>query len=276
MKFLTAGLLSLAICGVATAETATQTAAPASAEKTAEQTSQTQPQTTEKPADESAAPGGLDTLSKRAGYAIGLSIGQNFKSQQIDVDLDAFFKGLTDGAKGNTPLLDERAAQMAMFEFQQHLQARQMEAMRAAATKNKAEGEAFLAKNKTVEGVKTTASGLQYSVITEGQGESPKATDTVTVHYSGKLLDGTEFDSSYQRNEPATFPLNGVIAGWTEGLQLMKPGAKYKFFIPASLAYGEQGYADVIPPEAVLVFEVELISAKAAPAQQPGHEGHNH
>ena len=128
--------------------------------------------------------------------------------------------------------------------------------------KNKREGETFLAENSKKEGVVTTPSGLQYRVITEGTGKQPSANSTVTVHYRGKLLDGTEFDSSYKRGEPATFPLSGVIAGWTEALQLMKVGSKYELFVPANLAYGERGSRGAIPPNATLIFEVELLAVK--------------
>jgi FKBP-type peptidyl-prolyl cis-trans isomerase FklB len=133
--------------------------------------------------------------------------------------------------------------------------------MKVQGEKNKKEGEAFLAENKKKDGVKTLPSGLQYKVLAEGKGKTPKATDTVTVHYRGTLTDGTEFDSSYKRNQPASFPVNGVIKGWTEALQLMKEGSKWQLFIPASLAYGEPGRPG-IPPNSVLIFDVELISVK--------------
>jgi len=132
----------------------------------------------------------------------------------------------------------------------------------AMAQDNKTIGEAYLAENKTKEGVKVTPSGLQYEVLTEGTGKQPSATDTVTVHYRGTLIDGTEFDSSYKRNEPASFPLNRVIPGWTEGVQLMKEGAKYRFVIPSGLAYGERGTGSDIKPNSTLIFEVELIKVQ--------------
>jgi FKBP-type peptidyl-prolyl cis-trans isomerase FklB len=146
--------------------------------------------------------------------------------------------------------------------FQKEMMEKQIAASKEAATKNAGEGEKFLAENKKKDGVKTTASGLQYKVLKEGSGASPKETDTVVTNYKGTLLDGTEFDSSYKRNEPASFPVNRVIKGWTEALQLMKPGAKYQLFIPASLAYGERGAGQLIGPNATLIFEVELLSIK--------------
>ena len=146
--------------------------------------------------------------------------------------------------------------------FQKEMMEKQIAASKEAAEKNKAEGEKFLAENKTKDGVKTTASGLQYKVLKEGSGASPKETDTVVTNYRGTLIDGTEFDSSYKRNEPASFPVNRVIKGWTEALQLMKPGAKYQLFIPSSLAYGERGAGQLIGPNATLIFEVELLSIK--------------
>src|SRR5881394_629143 len=143
---------------------------------------------------------------------------------------------------------------------------KQIAASKEAAEKNKAEGEKFLEENKKKDGVKTTASGLQYKVLKEGSGPSPKETDTVVTNYRGTLIDGTEFDSSYKRNEPATFPVNRVIKGWTEALQLMKPGGKYKLFIPSNLAYGPGGAGGDIGPNATLIFEVELLSSKPAEA----------
>jgi len=146
--------------------------------------------------------------------------------------------------------------------FQKELMAKQQEAQKAVSAKAKAEGEAFLAANATKDGVVTLPSGLQYKVITPGSGASPKASDTVSVHYRGRLIDGTEFDSSYKRNEPTSFPVGGVIPGWTEALQLMKVGAKWELYVPAKLAYGDRGAGGLIPPGATLVFEVELLSIK--------------
>jgi len=203
--------------------------------------------------------GALANDSAKFSYAIGMDIGQSVKSLGADIDQDALTAGIRDRLSGNTLQLTQEEAtkvQQAFFKARAEKQAAERKAM---AEKNKAEGEKFLAENAKKEGVKTTDSGLQYEVIKQGDGAMPKATDQVKVHYRGTLLDGTEFDSSYSRGQPVTFPLNGVIKGWTEGLQLMKVGSKYRFWLPASLAYGEQGAGDKIAPNATLIFEVELL-----------------
>jgi FKBP-type peptidyl-prolyl cis-trans isomerase FklB len=184
------------------------------------------------------------------------------KKFDIDVNADLYFKGMKDALSGGSILLTEQEIKSTIMSMQKDLQAKQQEKMKAQGEKGKKEGDAFLAENKKKEGVKTLPSGLQYKVITEGKGKSPKDTDTVTVHYKGTLIDGTEFDSSYKRSEPASFPVNGVIKGWTEALQLMKEGAKWQLFIPANLAYGESGRPS-IPANSVLIFEVELIKIGA-------------
>jgi FKBP-type peptidyl-prolyl cis-trans isomerase FklB len=171
-------------------------------------------------------------------------------------------KGLKDAYGGGKTLLTEEQASQAIADFQKTLTAKKAETMRILSEKNKADGKKFLAENVKKAGVKSLPSGLQYKEITPGKGKSPKAADTVTVHYKGTLIDGTEFDSSYKRGEPATFPVSGVISGWTEALQLMKEGAKWHLFIPPDLAYGERGAGHDIGPNATLVFEVELISVK--------------
>jgi len=169
---------------------------------------------------------------------------------------------MKDAMSGKRPLLTEADAREVMTTWQKELADKQ----KGMADKNAADGKKFLEDNKKKDGVKTTASGLQYKVLKEGNGPQPKATDTVTVDYRGTLIDGTEFDSSYKRGQPATFPLNGVIKGWTEGLQLMKSGAKYQFFIPSDLAYGQRAMGPDIAPNSTLVFEVELKSVQPAPA----------
>lgn len=198
----------------------------------------------------------------KVSYSIGLEIGNNFKKQSIDVDADILARGMKDALSGSKPLMTDKEIQDTMTAFQKDMMSKQAEKAKALAEKNKKDEEAFLAENKKKEGVKTTSSGLQYKVIKDGEGPMPKATDTVTVNYRGTLIDGTEFDSSYKRGEAATFPVEGVIAGWTEALQLMKVGSKYQLFIPSNLAYGERGAGQAIGPNSTLIFEVELLSIK--------------
>jgi len=206
----------------------------------------------------------LKTQKDKISYAIGLDVGNGLKKNEVDVDPDIVAKAIKDVMSGNKPLMTELEVKTAIMDLQKDLQAKQQERAKVQGDKNKKEGEAFLAKNKTKDGVKTLPSGLQYKVITEGKGKSPKASDTVTVQYRGTLIDGTEFDSSYKRGQPATFPVGGVIKGWTEALQLMKEGSKWQLVIPSDLAYGEGGtQGGPIGPNAVLIFEVELVSIKA-------------
>ncbi|MCU0235677.1 MAG: FKBP-type peptidyl-prolyl cis-trans isomerase [Acidobacteria bacterium] len=202
----------------------------------------------------------LDSQKKKVSYAIGLDIGKNFKTRSMDIDYEILFQGLKDSQKTGEPLLNTEEIQKVMSQFQQDMMKADQEKRQGQGQDNKAREEAFLKENAAKPGVKVTASGLQYIVITAGTGPQPKASDTVKVHYRGTLLDGTEFDSSYKRNEPVVFPLSGVIKGWTEALQLMKVGSKYQIFLPSSLAYGEQGAGQVIGPNATLIFEVELIA----------------
>lgn len=225
-----------------------------------------------KPAAGAATGGGdvkKDTKSK-ASYAIGLEHGRTLKERVtgLDLDADAFLKGVRASLTGGESALSEAECNEALAAFQKDLTARNEKKMResapveikAQAEKNQKEGDAFLAANKTKAGVKTTESGLQYLVEREGKGATPKASDTVKVHYRGTLTDGkTEFDSSLKRGQPATFRVGQVIPGWVEGLQLMKVGSKYKFFIPSDLAYGFRGSPPDIGPNSVLVFEVELL-----------------
>jgi len=202
----------------------------------------------------------LKTDAQKFGYAIGVDLAKSLKPVKDDVDIKALEAGLDAVFAGGEPVLDDATREQVKNTVAEKMQKRQMEERTATATKAKAEGEAFLAENAKKAGVKTTASGLQYEVLTEGKGDSPKATDTVTVHYKGTLINGETFDSSYDRGQPVSFPLQNVIPGWTEGLQLMKPGAKYKFVIPSALAYGERGAGAKIGPNSTLVFEVELLS----------------
>lgn len=223
-------------------------------------------------ADESALKSEKDKLS----YTFGANFGKSLKQQEIEINTDIFLKGMKDGFSGSKMLLTDQEMKDTMTAFQKEMAAKQAEKRKVLGEKNKKDGEAFLAANKTKEGVKTLASGLQYKVITEGAGKSPKATDSVVTNYRGTLIDGTEFDSSYQRKTPATFKVNGVIKGWTEALQLMKEGGKWQLFVPSELAYGERGAGPNIGPNAVLVFEIELVSVKeesASPPPKPGLPG---
>ena len=191
---------------------------------------------------------------EKLSYALGMVIGQNLKGMGVkNLSQDDFAKAMNDVLTNQTTSLTDQEAQKLVGDF---LQKQQEEATREI----REEGERFLAENAKKEGVVVLPSGLQYTVLTEGTGAQPKATDRVKCHYEGTLTNGQVFDSSYRRGEPAVFPLNGVIAGWTEGVQLMKEGAKYRFFIPYNLAYGERGAGQAIPPYAALVFDVELIS----------------
>lgn len=199
---------------------------------------------------------------EKLSYSIGMDIGGNLKRGSVEVDPDMLAKGLKDSYGGGKTLLTEDEARQAIMTFQKALMAKKAETVQKLSEKNKADGEKFLAENAKKEGVKTRPSGLQYKEITPGKGKSPKTTDTVTTQYKGTLIDGTEFDSSYKRGQPATFQVSGVIPGWTEALQLMKEGAKWQLFVPSNLAYGEQGAGREIGPSATLVFEVELISVK--------------
>lgn len=204
----------------------------------------------------------LKTERDKISYGIGMDIGENMKRQSIDIDPDMLAQGIKDVFAGGELLLSEEEFRNTMENFRKDMMEKQKVQMQELSDKNKKEGEAFLAENKKKEGVITLPSGLQYKVIKEGEGNVPKATDTVTVHYRGTLIDGTEFDSSYSRGEPATFPVNGVIPGWTEALQLMKTGSKWQLFIPSNLAYGERGAGGKIAPNSSLIFDVELLSIK--------------
>lgn len=197
-------------------------------------------------------------------YALGLDVSTNFKTRGLSLDSKAFIEGFKAGLVEGTALLTDEEKTAALTELQNEMMKKMQEEMTKKAADNKAKGLKFLEENKAKEGVKVTESGLQYVVETEGTGPNPKAEDTVEVHYQGTLLDGTEFDSSIKRNQPAKFPLNRVIKGWTEGLQLMKKGAKYKFFIPSDLAYGDYGNQNIGPGE-TLIFQVELLSIEPAP-----------
>ena len=201
----------------------------------------------------------MDKLS----YALGIGIGSQLAGMGAkELNIDDFAQAIKDVISGSELKVDNAEAQTLVQNFFQEQEAKQQAAAAEAGKAAKATGEAFLAENGKKDGVVTLPSGLQYQVLKEGDGKKPSATDQVVCHYEGTLIDGTVFDSSYQRNQPATFGLNQVIAGWTEGVQLMQEGAKYRFFIPYNLAYGERGAGAQIPPFAALVFDVELIEVK--------------
>ena len=198
----------------------------------------------------------LKNQKEKMSYIIGHDVGKNLQKQTIEIDPEIVTRGIRDALSGAKPLMTDQEIRDTVAAFQKEMAAKQEE----LGKKNKKDGEVFLAENKKKEGVKTLPSGLQYKVIKAGKGKKPKLTDTVTTHYRGTLIDGTEFDSSYKRNTPATFPVNGVIPGWTEALQLMEEGAKWQLFVPSNLGYGERGAGGTIGPNATLIFEVELIS----------------
>ena len=205
----------------------------------------------------------LDTEQKKLGYIIGMDIGKSLKDQGTEVDLDSLVSAIRSTYNGEELAMTADEAAAVRQEYIQKRQAEQQAEAAAAGETNLVAGQKFLAENATKEGVQSTASGLQYKVVTMGTGAKPAATDTVKVHYRGTLLDGTEFDSSYARNEPISFALNRVIPGWTEGVQLMPVGSKFMFYIAPDLAYGEGG-GGPIPPNSTLVFEVELLDIETA------------
>lgn len=209
----------------------------------------------------------LDTAEQRLSYMVGSNMAKQFKRDDVAIDLEALKLGIEDAMADKESRLSQEVIQQTIITLQERAQKRQQEQQAALekeraeqGEKNKTEGEAYLAANAAKEGVVTTESGLQYKELVAGEGEKAEYSDTVTVHYKGTLIDGTEFDSSYSRNEPATFPVAGVIPGWTEALQLMDVGDKWEVTIPADLAYGERGAGANIGPNATLVFEVELLS----------------
>ena len=192
-------------------------------------------------------------------YSVGYQVGRDFKRQGVDLNPELLVRGVQDGMSGGKPLISQQEMNETLVDLKKKVVAEEQRQKKEAAGKNLQEGKAFLAENAKKKDVTTLPTGLQYKVIEKGSGASPKKTDSVTVHYKGTLIDGTEFDSSYARGKPATFRVEGVIAGWTEALQLMKPGAKWQLFIPANLAYGERGAGSRIGPNSALIFEVELI-----------------
>ena len=215
------------------------------------------------------APVALKTQKEKFSYALGMNLGMSLKKQSVEVDPVILSQGLKAALAGGKALLSPEEAQATLMEVQNDLRKKQQEKMQVAGEANKKEGAAFLASNKTKEGVVTLPSGMQYKILKEGTGPKPTATDSVVCNYRGTLINGTEFDSSYKRGQPATFPVVGVIKGWTEALQLMPVGSKWQLFIPSELAYGERGAGGDIGPNATLIFEVELMSIAEKPKAEP-------
>jgi len=214
------------------------------------------------------APAALGTDMQRMGYGLGASMGRQFRNDKLQVDADALARGVRDGFSSEKLAMSDEEITAAMQQLQKSHTERMQAEQKQIAEKNRADGEAFLKQNSTKEGVVTTESGLQYKVVTAGTGPKPSKDDTVKVHYRGTLIDGTEFDSSYKRGEPVTFPVGGVIPGWVEALQLMPVGSKWELYIPSDLAYGPGGAGGQIGPNSVLTFEVELLSIEAPEKDQ--------
>jgi FKBP-type peptidyl-prolyl cis-trans isomerase len=212
----------------------------------------------------------LKTDKDKASYAIGMNIGQNLRKQSEVIDATVVQRGMKDALAGDKTLMTEEEAKAALMTLQVSMRKKQEEQVQQMAETNKKDGDAFLAENKTKAGVVTLPSGLQYKILSEGTGPKPTAADSVVCNYKGTLLDGTEFDSSAKHGGPATFPVSGVIKGWTEALQLMPVGSKWQLFVPSDLAYGQRGAGGGIAPNSTLIFEVELVSIKSSDAAQPG------
>jgi FKBP-type peptidyl-prolyl cis-trans isomerase FklB len=218
-----------------------------------------QPSKPSSPAPGSAA---LKDPTAQSSYAFGLNLGANLRRAGVSVDPALLAKGLQDALSGATPALTDDEVHQALMRLQAQVQAGRAQQAAQAAETNKTEGQAFLKANQSKPGIVTLPSGLEYQVLTQGTGPKPKATDSVICNYTGTLLDGTQFDSSARHGGPATFPVEGVIKGWTEALQLMPAGSKWRIFVPSDLAYGPQGAGQDIGPNAVLVFEIELVSVQ--------------
>jgi len=216
-------------------------------------------------------PAVLSTQKEKQSYAIGMNLGENLKNQSVEVDTNLLLRGVKDTLAGGKTLLTVEEEHATLMELQGTMRKAQAEKMQKAAEKNKKEGDAFLAANKTKAGVVTLPSGLQYKILQAGTGPKPTATDTVSCNYRGTLIDGSEFDSSYKRGQPTTFPVSGVIKGWTEALQMMPVGSKWQLFVPASLGYGERAASALIGPNATLIFDVDLVSIQEkSAAKAPG------
>jgi FKBP-type peptidyl-prolyl cis-trans isomerase len=259
--FLAASILS------AFAQTTSGSAEKSSSNKTAHKVSAT-PSTPKKTVSQTMT---LTTPEQKLSYALGADMGKRLKATQVPVDPAVLERGMSDAMSGKASLMTDDEIRTTIASAQKDLQMKQMAKMKEMGDKNKKEGDAFLAANKSKEGVVTLPSGLQYKILKAGDGPKPTAADTVSCNYRGTLIDGKEFDSSYKRGQPASFPVGGVIKGWTEALQLMPVGSKWQLFIPPDLAYGERGAGADIEPNSTLVFEVELLSiqAKNAPPANP-------
>lgn len=279
LKSLTTALTTLAagimLLGIAQAQ---QT--PAAKTPSAPPAKTTKPAAPKTPAKAAAkAPAALTTTKDKFSYAIGMQVGTglggNLRKQSVDFDPNLLVQGLKDSLAGGKTRLTQEEAQAVLTQVQADVRKKQQESMQVEGAANKKEGDGFLAANKSKEGVVTLPSGLQYKILTAGTGAKPTTADTVVCNYRGTLINGTEFDSSYKRGQPATFPVTGVIKGWTEALQLMPVGSKWQLFIPSDLAYGDRGAANGgIGPDATLIFEVELLSiqAKEPPKELPKSE----
>jgi FKBP-type peptidyl-prolyl cis-trans isomerase FklB len=261
LNLLAAGmLLGNALAQTPAATTPPASAAPATSAKPQTPAAKTQPATAVK----SAAPLTLKTQKEKFSYALGMNtgkrMGDSLKKQSVPFDPAILARGVKDGLAGGKTLLTDDEAQAVLTEVQKQVREKQQEKMQQVGTVNKKEGEAFLAGNKGKEGVVTLPSGLQYKILKAGTGAKPTASDSVVCNYRGTLINGTEFDSSYKRGQPAPFAVSGVIRGWTEALQLMPVGSKWQLFIPSDLAYGDRGTGTDIGPDSTLIFEVELLS----------------
>jgi len=264
MKLFGPALLVLAfamtfLSGPAAAQTSATQSAPG---KTSQAPAKSAPHSAAKKPASASVSRALKTQKEKASYAIGMNVGAGLRRQSVDIDAAIFVQGFKDALAGGKLLLTEDEARAVLTQMQTGLNVKREEASKRAGGANATEGEAFLASNKTKPGVVALPSGLQYKVLVQGAGPKPALTDTVVCNYRGTLINGTEFDSSYKRGEPASFPVSGVIRGWTEALQLMPVGSKWQLFIPPALAYGERGVGADIGPNATLIFEVELLSIK--------------
>jgi FKBP-type peptidyl-prolyl cis-trans isomerase FklB len=259
--------LILFIAAVVLPNSVAQQAPPAKAQPATPPKSQQGTATKRAPAAKAQTVLTLKTQKEKASYAMGMNFGTGLRKQSVDIDPAILARGLRDAFSNGRTLLTEDEARAVLTQLQNDLRKKQQELAQHLSEANKKDGMAFLEANKTKDGVVTLPSGLQYKVLQEGAGPKPAPTDTVVCNYRGALLDNTEFDSSYKRGQPATFPVTGVIKGWTEALQLMPVGSKWQLFIPAELAYGERGAGGQIDPNATLIFEVELLSIQGKDAK---------